>query len=198
MATIKQSSYGTGIKILAACVFVLLSVLIVLYYFKFNRLQFFLKGVYQVRIIRSYSSDKVQKLVYYSDSKSSKTLLTNSTLDQQTAIELPSVPETDFLEVSVPFYKNNYFVIRYGIGEGGSDFLIFDQNGKIITRALIAEADKSQLQIPTPYFYEPSIVGQIGYDAILTLKFPSNLTGKSYYATFDITTGKLKNVTSQP
>lgn len=197
MVKAKLQVFTNGTKVAVSCLVVLYVVLAILFYLKIVRLNEFLKGVYQVRIIHSYSGDKVQKMVYYSDVNSSKIILTNNTLDPQNAIELPFVPEIDFTEVSVPFYKNNYFVIRYGIGEGGSDFLIFDQNGKIITRALIQNTDKSQLLVPSPNFYEPLIIGPIGYDAIMNLKFVSNPPDKDYYASFDITTGKLKSFSSQ-
>lgn len=198
MAKVKQPTYKTGIKIIVVCLFIFLLTFTILLYLKLNRLNAFLKGIYQVRIIRSYSGDKVQKLVYYSDKKSMpKTLLTNEALDPQGAIELPLwFPEEDFKEQEIPFYKKNYFVIKYGGVEGGSDYLIFDQDGKVITKALIANTDKSQL--PIQNVFSSSIIGLIREDGILTLQISEGKSPiKQYYARFDITTGKLKSVSSQ-
>lgn len=199
MAKVYSLGSNARIKVLFACLCFLLITFAILFYLKFNKLDTFVKGISELRIIRSYNNEKVQKLVYYTGPKSTpKVFLVNNAFDPQTAkeISIPGVASlVDLKEQSVHFYKMNYFVLPYSTGEGGSDYLIFDQDGKIITNALLQSIDKNQL--PISRIWGSSIVTLEENGTVVLMISADNPPIKQYYAKFDITTGKLKDISPQ-
>lgn len=162
--------------------------LAIFYYYQIVEKNNFLRGVTQV-ISLDGSQPPLNRVVLYSayNKPGLDILLMNSALDTKSSIKLMSggfSPDSVINHQNIPFSNKTYFILHYFGPEASSDFLIFDESGKVVTKHLL-EDNRSQL----PDVYSANF-GGTDAGATLTLYVPTK--NGEYSIDFDLQTGKLK------
>lgn len=167
-------------------------------YLRLSKLNSFLEGISYVHNVY-LPNNQIKKVIYLRGKNfaGENILLTDRSFNPDSAITIATgLTPGDLRQQTVNFYNKAYFVLGYSTGEGCGDYLIFDEDGKVITKALFQQVDKSKLSIN--YICDGSIQ-DLREDGKLTLKVSqSNPPQQEATIEIDITTGKLKNVLPKP
>lgn len=179
----KTSSHSLQRNLLLIAV-VLLSILAFFTYYQYQKQLEFQRSVTIVapfgvskRIVYATDPKKTGNQIYIAD----KQMDLSSLVEVNAHIGPPEYPILGFVE------NKEYAVILYGSVEGTFDYLIFDEDGKIITESLIG----NNFDITNSGF--PNLMSdsaKLGFDGILTME--QDINGQKKLVRFDITTGKLK------
>lgn len=191
-------SFSTNKNLLLLILIVIFVISSVIFYLRLSMLNQFLARISYVHTVY-LSNNQTKKIIYVKskDQPGEDVLLTNSSFDPNTAIIISSsLSPSDLRQQTVNYYNKTYFIQGYSTGEGCKDYLIFDEDGKIISKALLQEIDKSQLSIP--YICIGSIQDLRDDGKLTLLVSQTNPPQKEYILEIDITSGKLKQVLPKP
>ncbi|MBI3486230.1 hypothetical protein HY025_04825 [Candidatus Daviesbacteria bacterium] len=157
----------------------LVSLLLAIYfYWKYNSQQRFLTHLWDVQRVGQIN----KKIANYIDANNKILLLDDSLNEFSAKVVVEGIVfDSNTIRIqNVPFYQKTYFIVPYGLGEGGRDYLIFDSDGRVITKTLLYDLGE----------LNPSEISNVRDDGTLYLKVFKDKSALELKV--DFTTGKLK------